>query len=31
MVLLPQIVSPFKDGILSDWEVADGILEHALK
>lgn len=26
-----QIVSPFKDGILNDWEAVDGILEHALK
>lgn len=26
-----QMASPFKDGILSDWEVADGILDHALK
>jgi hypothetical protein len=32
--LLPallQVVSPFQDGILSDWEVAEGLLQHALK
>lgn len=28
---LLQIVSPFKDGILNDWEAVDGILDHALK
>lgn len=27
----PQVVSPFKDGILQDWEAAEGLLEHALK
>ncbi|KAI7838059.1 hypothetical protein COHA_008142 [Chlorella ohadii] len=26
-----EIVSPFKDGILNDWEAVDGILDHALK
>ena len=26
-----QVVSPFQDGILSDWEVAEGLLQHALK
>lgn len=25
------MVSPFKDGILNDWEAVDGILDHALK
>lgn len=26
-----EIVSPFQDGIISDWEAAEGLLEHALK
>lgn len=26
-----EIVSPFKDGIIHDWEAAEALLEHALK
>ena len=26
-----QIVSPFQEGVISDWEAAEGLLEHALK
>lgn len=29
--LLSQIVSPFQDGLISDWDVANGLLEHALE
>lgn len=28
---LLQIITPFKDGRLDDWEVAEGLLDHALK
>ncbi|PSC76499.1 Actin-related 4 isoform C [Micractinium conductrix] len=26
-----EIVSPFQEGVISDWEAAEGLLEHALK
>ena len=26
-----QVVTPFQDGMLADWEVAEGLLDHALK
>ena len=26
-----QVVSPFLDGVLSDWEVVEGLWDHALK
>jgi len=26
-----QVVSPFQGGVIHDWELAEGLLEHALK
>jgi len=26
-----EVVSPFKDGILSDWDVVEALCEHTLK